>query len=136
MELAVYHYLIKDSIDANTTNYPTITYTNEDIRNTGAELTWTVQRSENFSFYTGISYSHPEKQEIDKKGVKGQWHDYYGKIQYNVGSVWKSGKLTTAANLSSWGKESAMRLLIKVLNHSYLPILIFPMRLTGKDVFS
>ncbi len=103
--LAVYHYLIKDSIDANTTNYPTITYTNEDIRNTGAELTWTVQRSENFSFYTGISYSHPEKQEIDKKGVKGQWHDYYGKIQYNVGSVWKSGKLTTAANLSFLGKR-------------------------------
>ena len=103
--LAVYHYLIKDSIDADLSDYPDITYTNEDIRNTGAELSVTVRRTEDLSYNLGLSYSHPEKQERSKKGVKGDWHDYYGRWQINAGIVWKRGKLTTAANMNFLGKR-------------------------------
>lgn len=102
--LAVYNYTIKDSIDVkfNKLGEPT-QYINEDVRNTGVELTWAMQASDNLSYNAGISYSHPQKRTEGEND--GNWHDYYGKVQINAGVVWTSGKLTTAANLNFLGNR-------------------------------
>lgn len=108
--IALYSYRIKDSIDANTKNWPEITYTNNDIKNTGIEIDWIRNQTENFSYRLGITYSHPEKQEtkIDATGkeVPGKWHDYYGKVGFNGGVDYTHGKLTTAFNISCLGDRT------------------------------
>lgn len=138
--VALFHYEIKDSIESklywDKSNNLKILYANEDVRNTGIELGWTMQKSENLSFNAGISYSHPEKKSVTVSTMSGKltygdWHDYYGKLQLNAGVVWKSGKLTTAANVNYLGKRikdsnvgdySSMKpQLFTDLNFSYAP---------------
>lgn len=104
LRLALFHYKIKNSIEANPEtdgDELTVYYKNEDVRNTGIELDWNHRQSENLIWHAGLSYSHPEKQESDtKKGTKGKWHDYYGRIGFNAGVTWIKGKLTTSFNTS------------------------------------
>ena len=95
---AIFHYSVKDSIDADLTNYPTITYTNTDIRNTGIEVDWSRRQSENLSYHFGVTYSHPEKKTEDENN--GNWHDYYGRFQFNTGLSYVHGKLTSSFEMN------------------------------------
>lgn len=104
--LAVYHYAIDDSIEANTSDHENITYSNEDIKNTGIELEWFRNQNENLSYHIGLTYSNPEKQERAKDGTLGQWHKYYGQLGVNAGVTYTAGKLTTAFNLSYLGDRT------------------------------
>lgn len=103
--VALFHYYIKDSINVtfNPKTGEPDSYTNEDVKNTGIEFNWSVQQSESLAYNFGASYSHPEKKNTEAN--KGRWHDYYGKLQFNAGVVWKKGKLTTAANLNYLGER-------------------------------
>lgn len=94
----VFHYKIKDHIDANTAEPMNIIYRNADIRNTGVELEWVRKQNENLSYHLGITYSHPEKRENDRNN--GNWHDYYGRLEFNGGLNYRRGKLTTVFNLN------------------------------------
>lgn len=110
---ALYHYKIDDSQEAKWITEKdgtySIRYANENIRNTGIELEWTRNQSDNLSWHAGLTYSHPEKQE-KKVSTAGKetsigWHDYYGKIGGNLGINYISGKLTTAFNISYLGRR-------------------------------
>lgn len=110
---ALYHYKIDDSQEAKWITEKDGTYSihhaNENIRNTGIELEWTRNQSDNLSWHAGLTYSHPEKQE-KKVSTAGKetsigWHDYYGKIGGNLGINYISGKLTTAFNISYLGRR-------------------------------
>lgn len=105
--VALYSYKIEDFIDADTKDWPEVSYKNSDVKNTGIEIDWTRNQNENLSYRLGLTYSHPQKQEgkIDKHGVetKGEWHDYYGKLGFNAGIDYTRGKLTTAFNISYLG---------------------------------
>lgn len=106
--IAAFRYDIKDSLEANVSgpaDNPDIKYTNQDIKNTGLEIEWKRNQSENLSYRLGATFGHPEKQERDKNGVVGDWHDYYGKIQLNGGVTYTTGKLTTSFNFSHLGKR-------------------------------
>ena len=106
--IAAFRYDIKDSLEANISGPADnldIKYTNQDIKNTGLEIEWKRNQSENLSYRLGATFGHPEKQERDKNGVVGNWHDYYGKIQLNGGVTYKTGKLTTSFNFSHLGKR-------------------------------
>lgn len=108
--IAIYSYKINDSIDANTKNWPEITYTNNDIKNTGIEIDWIRNQTENFSYRVGFTFSHPEKKEtkIDATGKEsqGEWHDYYGKVGCNGGIDYTYGKLSIAFNISYLGNRT------------------------------
>ena len=108
--IAAFHYNIKDSLEAKdisgANDFSEIGYANEDIRNTGIEIEWKRNQSENLSYRLGATFGHPEKQERDEKGKLGDWHDYYGKIQLNGGVTYKTGKLTTSFNFSHLGQRT------------------------------
>lgn len=108
--IAAFHYNIKDSLEAKdisgANDFSQIGYANEDIRNTGLEIEWKRNQSENLSYRLGATFGHPEKQERDAKGKLGDWHDYYGKIQLNGGVTYKTGKLTTSFNFSHLGQRT------------------------------
>lgn len=57
----VFHYKIKNHIDADSSKWPTVTYENTDIRNTGVELEWSRRQNDRLSYHMGITYGHPEK---------------------------------------------------------------------------
>lgn len=106
--IAAFRYDIRDSLEANISGPADnldIKYTNQDIKNTGLEIEWKRNQSENLSYRLGATFGHPEKQERDKNGVVGDWHDYYGKIQLNGGVTYTTGKLTTSFNFSHLGKR-------------------------------
>lgn len=106
--IAAFRYDIRDSLEANISGPADnldIKYTNQDIKNTGLEIEWKRNQSENLSYRLGATFGHPEKQERDKNGVVGNWHDYYGKIQLNGGVTYTTGKLTTSFNFSHLGKR-------------------------------
>lgn len=108
--VALYSYKIEDFIDADTKDWPEVSYKNSDVKNTGIEIDWTRNQNENLSYRLGLTYSHPQKQEgkIDKHGVetKGEWHDYYGKLGFNAGIDYTRGKLTTAFHISYLGDRT------------------------------
>lgn len=103
----VFHYKIKDSMEAKVGSgtIEEIRYTNEDVKNTGVELEWTRNPSENLSYHLGLTWSHPQKQERSVTGVVGDWHDYYGKIQFNGGISYVRGKLTSSFEFAHLGKR-------------------------------
>lgn len=115
--VALFHYKIKDSIDADLKDYPEIKYDNADVRNTGIEVDWSRQQNANLSYHAGFTYGHPEKKtdyenykkkdmsEAQKK-YDGKWHDYYGRIQFNTGITYISGKLTSAFEMSVLGDRT------------------------------
>lgn len=94
----VFHYRIKNHIDADTDKWPEVSYKNTDIRNTGVELDFSRQENENLSYHAGITYSHPEKRKDGENN--GNWHDYYGKLQFNAGASYTTGKLTTSFEMN------------------------------------
>lgn len=102
---ALFHYQVKDFIDADVSKYPIITYKNADVKNTGIELDWSKRQNENLSYHVGLSYGHPQKQERDKNGVLGDWHDYYGKWQVNGGISHRVGKLLSSFEFNYLGKR-------------------------------
>lgn len=107
--IAAFHYNIKDSLEAKdisgANDFSQIGYANEDIRNTGLEIEWKRNQSENLSYRLGATFGHPEKQERDAKGKLGEWHDYYGKMQLNGGVTYTVGKLTSSFSFSHLGKR-------------------------------
>ena len=129
--VSLYQYEIKDSIESHLEDVSQpdteVTYSNEDIRNKGIELEWTRNQSENLAYHVGVSYSHPEKRGTSEKGEQIDWHDYYGRIGFNAGVNYTTGKLTTAFNLSYLGDrtrdyapyESLKAQLFSDLNFSY-----------------
>lgn len=106
--IAAFRYNIKDSMEAKILGEGEdlrVKYKNEDVKNTGLEIEWKRNQSENLSYRLGATFGHPEKQERDENGVVGKWHDYYGKVQLNGGVTYKTGKLTTSFNFSHLGKR-------------------------------
>lgn len=117
--VALYSYKIEDFIDADTKDWPDITYKNCDVKNTGIEIDWTRNQSENLSYHLGLTYSHPEKRDnertvkVNSDGTttvvppkQNPWHDYYGRIGFNAGVDYTRGKLTTAFHISYLGDRT------------------------------
>ena len=111
--LAVYNYEIDDSIEAQWTDDGTnIQYNNEDIKNTGIELTWDIDAGNGWMFNWGASYSNPKKRSAEDvmgnsfAGKFGEWHDYYGKVQFNGGVKYSNNKFTGALNFNYLGDRT------------------------------
>lgn len=107
--LAVYNYAIDDSIESKWTSADKVTYTNEDVRNTGIELTCAVEMGNGFTGNWGVSYSNPQKYSTTTENnvtTEGRWRDYYGKLQLNGGLSYNKDKWNGAVNLNYLGKRT------------------------------
>lgn len=134
--LALYNYTIKDSIESHLTPGTTddYYYTNEDVRNTGVELTWNIDAGNGWNYNWGASYSHPQKRSGKDANGAGyafeSWHDYYGRLQLNGGISYSKEKLSASLNFNYLGKrvrdmasEEKMRpQLLTNLNVAYKPV--------------
>ena len=136
--VSVFNYEIDNSIEAVWDNQGmgTIQYTNEDVKNTGIELTWDIDAGNGWMFNWGASYTNPQKRSAKdvmgnsySGGSFGAWHDYYGKLQFNGGVTYSSEKFTGALNFNYLGKrvrdmateEDLRPQLFTNLNLSYKP---------------
>ena len=102
LRLALFHYKVDDNITAtyvDATN--SFTYANENLRNTGIEAEYTVSRAKGFGYNLGISYSHPQTQQIDKSGYDFDWQDDYSKLQLKAGLTYRMDKWKAGLN-ASW----------------------------------
>ena len=138
--LAIFNYEIKDSIESKWVEKVlssgekeyNVKYTNEDIRNTGIELTWDVDCGNGLKANLGVTYSNPQKYSTTTENsieTPGRWRDYYGKVQLNGGLSYKKDKFASALNFNYMCKrtrdvdaETAMKpYLFTDLNLSYKP---------------
>lgn len=107
--LSIFNYSIKDSIEANNTYddgvLVGVDYTNQDVRNTGIELSCAITHDDNWSSNWGIMYNNPQTKAEDIYG-DSQWHDYYNKLQFTGGISYKKDKLATSINANYVGKRT------------------------------
>lgn len=106
--LAVYNYQIDDSIEAKWSK-DHIKYTNEDVRNTGVELTCAIDLGDGLNGNFGVSYSRPEKfSTVTENGMEteGRWRDYYGRVQINGGLSYVKDKWNSALNFNYMCKRT------------------------------
>ena len=92
--LAIFHMDITDNItakwDKTKTSY---TYTNEDFRNTGIELSCDISGTNGWSYQYGVTWQNPEsKSESKKLG----WERTQGKLQLTGGITYKKEKWTSS----------------------------------------
>ncbi|MBQ7883682.1 MAG: TonB-dependent receptor [Phascolarctobacterium sp.] len=135
--LAIFNYEIDNSIESKWVadkgnDSWDVQYTNEDIKNTGIELSCDVDMGNGLTGNFGVSYSNPQKYSTTTEyGIEtqGRWRDYYGKFQFNGGLNYQKDKWNTSLNFNYIGKrtrdvdaESSMKpYLFTNLNISYKP---------------
>lgn len=105
--LAAFHYKIKDSMEAKVKAgvVDEIHYTNEDVKNTGIELEWNRNQNKNLNYHLGLTLGRPRKQSRSGTGIIGDWHDYYGRVQFNGGVSYTRGKLRTSFEFAHLGQR-------------------------------
>ena len=125
---AFFNEYIKDNIAANTTSGKTYQYTNEDMRNTGIELSCNIDKGEGWNYNYGLTYQNPMVQSTSKTGEISEWQHKYGKIQLTggVGYAKDKWRASLQANyladrymLSSSEHEATKPYLLTSLNVSY-----------------
>jgi len=94
---AAFHTDIKDNISASwTASKSEYTYTNEDFRNTGIELSCDIAGKGPLSYNYGLTWQNPES----KSSKKGYWDRKFGRIQLTGGITWRQNKWTTSLTAS------------------------------------
>lgn len=92
--LAIFHTDITDNITAKWESAKSsYTYTNEDFRNTGIELSCDINGTNGWSYQYGVTWQNPEvKSETKKLG----WERTQGKLQLTGGITYKKDKWTSS----------------------------------------
>jgi iron complex outermembrane receptor protein len=93
---ALFHMDITDNISAKWTSSGSYSYTNEDFRNTGIELSTDIKGAGSLSYHYGVTWQNPES----KSTKKGYWDRKFGKVQLTGGITYKKQKLTSSLNAS------------------------------------
>lgn len=103
IKAALFNYKIKDSIDADVKydddgKIKNVDYINENVKNTGVELSYTIKHDNKFTSNFGITFQSPKAQNSKTYEDNG-WHDIYNKYQVQGGLNYKLTKFT--ANLTA-----------------------------------
>lgn len=86
---AVYNFRIRDNITSIFDKaQQTYNYTNEDMKNTGVELTCEIGGTNDWTFNWGVNYSNP----LTKSTDKPYWDRNYGRWQLNGGATYQHDK--------------------------------------------
>lgn len=128
---AVFHTEVKDNITAKKDSKAGeefhYSYTNEDFRNTGIELSCNIEGKGEWSYNYGITWQNPQT----KGSAEGYWKSVFGKIQLDGGIGYKKDKFKsnlTASYLcnrygtpSTGAPEAIKPYLITTWNFIYSP---------------
>lgn len=89
---------------------------NEDLRNTGIELSAEVKENNGWSYNYGVVYNNPEsKFSTDKPGAKTYWDRNYGRWQLNGGVTYQKEQWTASLMMN----YLADRVITPSSEHSY-----------------
>ena len=124
-KVALFNEYIEDDISAysldKSNNYQ---YTNEDLRNTGIELSVSIDKGEGWNYNYGLTYQNPQVRSQDY-----DWESKYGKVQLTggVGYVKDKWRASLQANyladrymlVSSGAHEATKPYLLTSLNVAY-----------------
>ncbi|MBU2700295.1 iron complex outermembrane receptor protein [Sporomusaceae bacterium BoRhaA] len=87
--VALFNYYIKDNITSqNITTTDQYQYTNEDLKNTGIELSCNIEGTDGWSYNWGVTYGNPQS----KTTAKPYWDRTYGRWQVNSGVTYQKDK--------------------------------------------
>lgn len=106
--LALYNYKIKNSIESKW-GKEGVYYTNEDVKNTGIELSCQIKMDEHLNGNWSVSYSNPQKYSTTTEygdTTRPRWRDYYGRIQLTGGLTYTKDKWNGAVNATFLGKRT------------------------------
>ncbi len=117
--VALFNYTIKDNISSSAQKVGSETwyyYMNEDLRNTGIELSAEVKENNGWSYNYGVVYNNPEsKFSTDKPGAKTYWDRNYGRWQLNGGVTYQKEQWTASLMMN----YLADRVITPSSEHSY-----------------
>jgi len=86
---ALFHTDIKDNISASwDSKRAAYTYSNEDFKNTGVELSCDITGKKGFSYNWGVTWQNPQS----KNTTKGYWDRLFGRLQLTGGITYKKAK--------------------------------------------
>ncbi|WP_196606737.1 TonB-dependent receptor plug domain-containing protein [Pectinatus frisingensis] len=100
-QTVLFHQNIKDNITA-TIGTSKVTYSNEDARNTGIEITDIIKGNGGWNYNWGIVFSNPENNPKGTnamgRALRGTWAREYGRWQLNGGTNYHKDKITAGIN--------------------------------------
>lgn len=110
---AIFKYKIIDSIDADVTydkdgTKVGVDYYNEDVTNTGVELSCNIKHSDSFSSNWGVTFQNPKAKNIHTYGDK-DWHSIYNRYQLNGALNYNYKKLSSSLSANFVGNRTSTR---------------------------
>lgn len=113
--VALFNYNIKDNISFQK-KAPNFYAVNEDLKNTGIEISADIQGNNGWSYQYGMTYSDPQaKSKSQKPGGKTYWDRNFGRVQLNGGVTYQQEKWTASLT----GTYLAERVLTPSDSHSF-----------------
>ena len=111
--VALYNFIIKDSISADVKyakdgTIDKVDYRNEDVRNTGIEVSCNLKHDDNWSTSWGATLNNPQCRNSSTYG-DSDWHDYYSKYQLTGGVNYQEGKFTGSLSANFVGDRTSTR---------------------------
>lgn len=111
---ALFNYKIKDNMSFSKSGdkYYAV---NEDLKNTGIEVSVDIQGEQGWAYNYGVTYGNPKsKSQSEKLGTKDYWDRAFGRWQLDGGVSYTESKLTTSLSAS----YLAARVLTPTSSHS------------------
>ncbi|WP_371366912.1 Vitamin B12 transporter BtuB [Sporomusa rhizae] len=111
--VALFNYAIKDNISAAWNDKTgDFIYNNEDLKNTGIELSCDISGKNGWTYNWGVSYSDPQTKTIEN-GKSSGWVRDYARLQMNGGATYKSGKWRSSLNATYLGERATTGIDVK-----------------------
>lgn len=113
LRVALFNYKIKDSIDADVSynsdgSIDEVNYFNEDVKNTGIELSYAIKHDDNWSTRWGATYQNPKAQNNHTYGDMA-WHDVFNKYQLQGAVDYNKDKFTGSMSVNFVGDRMSTR---------------------------
>lgn len=113
LKVALFNYKIKDSIDADVTydkdgNIDEVDYRNENVKNTGIEVSYSMNHDERFSSSIGFTWQSPKVQNSNLYG-DDDWYDVYNKYQIQGSVNYKLAKFDASLSANFVGDRTSSR---------------------------
>lgn len=131
---ALFNYEIKDAIDADTQydnkgQIVSVDYVNQNVRNTGIELSLNMNHDDNWSTNWGLMFHNPQAQNKSAYG-DNEWHDTYGKYQLQGTVNYKKDKFTSMLAANFVGDRTSTRTTLKTPQRHLKPQLFTDLHFT------
>lgn len=104
--VALFNYSIKNNITAEwDSSKDDFIYDNEDLRNTGIELSCDITGKNNWKYNWGVSYGDPRTKTISA-GVSSGWVRDYARLQVTGGATYQKDKWRASLNATYLGDRA------------------------------